>query len=77
MGPNDLGGALSPPLGRHPVLPEGHEGCWPDELTTGIAGKRGPEEQQMQIWILACIFTLSELDVPSHTARQVLQVFIY
>lgn len=37
LGPTDPGEALSPPLGTHPGLPEGHEGCWPDELTTGIA----------------------------------------
>lgn len=39
-GPTDLEGALSPPLGRHPGLPEGHEGCWPGALTTGIARDR-------------------------------------
>lgn len=43
LGPTDLGEALSPPLGMHPGLPEGHEGCWPDELTTGIAGNGGTE----------------------------------
>lgn len=40
LGPTGLEGALSPPLERHPGLPEGHKGCWPVELTTGIAGDR-------------------------------------
>lgn len=74
-GPTDLEGALSPPLGRHPRLPEGREGCWPDELSTGIASGRSTWGQEMQIWILTYIFTVSKLDM-SQVGREVIQAFM-
>lgn len=41
--PTDLGVELSPPVGRHLGLPEGHEDCLPYELTTGIAAFKATE----------------------------------
>lgn len=74
MDPTDLEGALSPPLGRHPGLPGGLEGCWPDKLTPGIAGDRAQRGAKYEASPLQAL-AVSKRDT-RHTGRRVPQAFV-